>query len=251
MTVNIGNSGTLSRMECQLVRDFNASINVLMEQFERFWRSGTLSHPALSELIGVFENRGSLWRLKDVGHLLFSKTDDPAGQLLDRTLGAIYHETIKLMEATYQSQHYASACRTFMERSFTGRETVSEAESTARQELEQASERLLDVLEECADDLNYGIRRLNELLEIARPLLCICYAGKGSNQMLIRYLDGRRKIFERVMDGHYEEFINALGWEDESSPIGEHRFASRFAGGRECRNCPAAPEAEKQSIQNN
>ena len=221
MPSNKGKSGTIARMECQLIRDFSTSVDALLEQFSRFKRSGTLSHPTLRELIGVFENRGSLWRLKDVGHLLFSTPENPAGQLLDRTLGAIYHETVKLMEATYQSQHYASVCKTFLERNSSSAGNVdSDGPGSPAEEAVTARSagRLLAVLQECTDDLGRGIERLEELLEIARPLLCICFAGKGSNQMLTKYLAGRQELIKRVMSGSYEDFTGALGGRRDISP---------------------------------
>lgn len=225
MVSKIGNQATISRMECQLMRDFSGAVDILLEQFERFQRSKTLSHPALSDLIGVFENRGALWRLKDTGHLLFSRPENPAGQLLDRTLGAIYHESVKLMEATYQSQHYANACKTFIRSSLAESLELAGAQQpgepngkTERQSLEEAAARLLEVLQECAEDLEAGINRLTELLEIARPLLCICFAGRKSNSMLVRYLDERRELAARAMASHYQNFLQALDWENQTWP---------------------------------
>ena len=234
MSFNANKPETVSRMECQLVRDFCASAGTLMEQFERFERSRTLSHPALSELLGVPNNRGSMWRLKDAAHILFARADNLPGQLLDRSIGTIFHETIKLMEATYLSQHYVTACKTYILRNFSGGGQgfrVSPPLEGA-DVLAESADDLLAVLEECSQDVRYGIERLGKILDIARPLLCTCFNGKGGNQMLMKYLDGRKMLVEKVMGRFYQDFLDSLNFNGQNSPAEEPRFSSRFALGK-------------------
>lgn len=239
---------TIARTECQLFRDFCASAALLMEQFARFDRAGTLSYPALRDLLGEPTNRGPLWRLKDTAHVLFSDDDLP-GQLLDCTLGSIFHETIKLMEATYQSHYYSSACEALVTRVGSSQaffhlgqhlgQHLGEQNQDAQQpeqagptqpisgrpslnyegaanfggqpdHLASAAKQLLAVLQAGGEDVRLGITRLQILLDISRPLVCVCFAGKTGNQMLLRFLEGRQALIEKVMGEYFVELKNAL-----------------------------------------
>jgi len=236
MSFNTSKPETISRMECQLIRDFCTSAGALMEQFKRFERSKTLSHPALSELLGVSNNRGSLWRLKDAAHTLFSRPDNLSGQLLDRTIGTIFHETLKLMEATYLSQHYVTACKSFIANNLTcndGEGACGDLSVEQQALLADAADDMLTVLEDCALDVRYGIDRLGRLFDIARPLLCVCFCGKGSNQMLVKYLEGRKDLVEKVMGSFYNRFMDALSLDGQAPPAEELKFSSRFALSKE------------------
>lgn len=205
---------TIARTECQLFRDFCASVGLLMEQFERFDRAGTLSYPALRDLLGEPTNRGPLWRLKDTAHVLFSDEDLP-GQLLDCTLGSIFHETVKLMEATYQSHYYSSACEVLVAKAGSKQALLplQAGEGSALGQPNQLACRandLLALLQAGGEDVKLGIKRLQALLEIGRPLICICFAGKGGNQMLLRFLQGREAMIEKVMAEYFLNLTQAL-----------------------------------------
>ena len=221
-----------------MFRDFCASVSLLLEQFQRYQRSGTLSHPALSDLLGEMTNRGPLWRLKDACHILYSDSLHLDDQLLDRTVGSIFHETIKLMEATYQSQHYANACKIYAAQIKAANVQLeienNEASNVCNQAatpaiigwdrnlnsnfsqtewalLADATEDLLTVLEDSTGDVKRCIKRLQALLSTCRSLLCICFSGKASNSMLNKYLQGRMGLIKQVMDTHYNNFMQALG----------------------------------------
>ncbi len=238
MPFKVNRTETIVRIECQMFRDFCASVYQLLEQFKRYERSGTLSHPALSELLGEMTNRGPLWRLKDACHILYSDSKHLDEQLLDRTIGSIFHEAIKLMEATYQSQHYANACKIYAcqikaaspqlncnKKGLPNEHNTQPDISIATcqkddlncnfsQEdwalLADATEDLLTVLEDSTGDVKRCIKRLQSLLNTCRSLLCLCFNGKTGNSMLSKYLQSRTNLIKQVMDGYYENFVHAL-----------------------------------------
>lgn len=250
MSFKVNRPETIVRMECQMFRDFCASVSQLQEQFKRYERSGTLSHPALSELLGEMTNRGPLWRLKDACHILYSDSKHLDDQLLDRTIGSIFHEAIKLMEATYQSQHYANACKIYANqiKAITPKtkqvgpenqnnQLFNEQKSLAGSSYSQpntptniglkedlncsfsqkdwalladATEDLLTVLEDSTGDVKRCIKRLQSLLDTCRPLLCLCFNGKASNSMLSKYLQRRANLIKKVMGSYYENFVHSL-----------------------------------------
>lgn len=91
-----------------LLRNFCLIHQSLELEFSRHSRTGQIDFNALSELIGQDMNQGRLWRLKDTAHLLFRVLPDPpaVGQLLDWSIGYIFHECMKLKEDAYQLQVY-------------------------------------------------------------------------------------------------------------------------------------------------
>lgn len=91
-----------------LLRNFCLIHQALEVEFSRHSTTGLLDFDALAELIGQDMNQGRLWRLKDTAHLLFRFLPDapPVGQLLDWSIGYIFHECMKLKEDAYQLQVY-------------------------------------------------------------------------------------------------------------------------------------------------
>lgn len=69
----------------------------------------------LSRLVGSEGEKGPLWRLKDLCHLLWPEGDqagEVSGSLLDWLIGSIFHETMKLKENIYLLNCYGpAACR--------------------------------------------------------------------------------------------------------------------------------------------
>lgn len=219
MSFKICRPETIARLECQMFRDFCASVSLLLAQFARYERSGTLSHPALSDLLGEASNRGPLWRLKDICHILYSSSTYLDAQLLDRTVGSIFHETTKLMEATYQSQHYTNVCKIYAaEIKATNPQAQVFTNNTnchfARHDwqlLAAATSDLLAVLADSAGDVKRCILRLQALLATCRPLLCLCFSGKSDNAMLNKYLQSRVRLIQEVMADDYAHFCESLG----------------------------------------
>jgi len=91
-----------------LLRNFCFIHSALEVEISRHSRTGLVDFNALAELIGQDMNQGRLWRLKDTAHLLFRLLPDPpsVGQLLDWSIGYIFHECMKLKEDAYQLQVY-------------------------------------------------------------------------------------------------------------------------------------------------
>ncbi|MHB8809039.1 MAG: hypothetical protein ACYC9M_03370 [Desulfobulbaceae bacterium] len=69
----------------------------------------------LAYLVGSENEKGPLWRLKDLCHLLWPEGDqagEVSGSLLDWLVGSIFHETMKLKENIYLLNSYGpAACR--------------------------------------------------------------------------------------------------------------------------------------------
>ena len=91
-----------------ILRDFCLSYQLLSQEFSRYDQTGIIDFYFLLELIGIEMNQGQLWRLKDTAHLLFRSQDrvPELEQLLDWSMGYIFHECTKLKEDAYQQNFY-------------------------------------------------------------------------------------------------------------------------------------------------
>lgn len=65
----------------------------------------------LTSMVGTETRKGSLWRLKDLGHQIWPRhscaPNDP-GILLDWLIGALFHETVALKENLYLLHNYSA-----------------------------------------------------------------------------------------------------------------------------------------------
>jgi len=69
----------------------------------------------LTVMVGTESEKGPLWRLKDLCHLVWPQSDEPQGQggsLVDWLVGAVFHEAMKLKENIYLLNSYGpAACK--------------------------------------------------------------------------------------------------------------------------------------------
>lgn len=82
---------------------------------QRFRAQRTELWQRLAGLVGSESEKGPLWRLKDLCHLLWPEGNEDgevSGSLLDWLIGSIFHETMKLKEDIYLLNSYGpAACR--------------------------------------------------------------------------------------------------------------------------------------------
>ncbi len=69
----------------------------------------------LTVMVGTEREKGPLWRLKDLCHLVWPQSDENQGQggsLVDWLVGAVFHEAMKLKENIYLLNSYGpTACK--------------------------------------------------------------------------------------------------------------------------------------------
>lgn len=66
----------------------------------------------LTAMVGTESEKGPLWRLKDLCHLVWPKSAEPrekGGSLVDWLVGAVFHEAMKLKENIYLLNSYGPA----------------------------------------------------------------------------------------------------------------------------------------------
>ncbi|MDL2316045.1 hypothetical protein LJC59_03075 [Desulfovibrio sp. OttesenSCG-928-A18] len=185
--------------ERDVLRDFCRASSLLFAQFERFAASGSISFPVLRDMVGEPLNKGLLWRLKDTAHHAFltADLDRPAGRLLDWTLGYIFHESLKLMEDAHQQQYYVP-------------ELVELAGRDLEIEVDVMVQELLSIQDQTAESMRREVFRLEDLLQHARRLFCLYFAGARKHRPLARFLNDNIDLASRTLGGDFPRLIRAV-----------------------------------------
>lgn len=185
--------------ERDVFRDFCLVADSLGQQFARFTETGAVSFSVLSRLVGEPWDKGMLWRLKDTSHHIFLKREGAGvvAQLLDWTLGYMFHETLKLMEDAHQWQFYSPRLSGLADSGFC-----------------PVPSGLLETLHliqgETRESMRRETARLQTLLAHAKKLFCLYFAGSAAHRPLARFLHDNNELVRRIFTDAYTELIQAI-----------------------------------------
>lgn len=185
--------------ERDVFRDFCLASDSLAQQFERFADTGAVSFSVLRAMVGEPWDKGLLWRLKDKAHHVFLNREGAGliAQLLDWTLGYIFHETLKLMEDAHQWQYYTPRLSGLVDNGFC---PVPSG----------LLETLRVIQRETRESMSRESARLQTLLIHARKLFCLYFTDAGAHRPLARFLHDNNELVRRVFGTDYEEFIRSV-----------------------------------------
>lgn len=185
-----------------LLRDFCLAAAGLEEQFERFDASGSLSFSIISEVVGNEVSKGLLWRTKDAAHHLVDEADPLApGNRLDWCIGFLFHESLQMLEAAYQLQHYAPKLA-FLVSSLTERSGSNGRETPERQ--------LLALSQKSRAGLKAHINRVRKLMSLTCEFFCAYLAGQAANRPLARLIYERENLLRPVFGPLYPRLLEAV-----------------------------------------
>ena len=128
--------------------------------------------------VGTEQNKGKLWHLKDLCHLLWRESDpskDDEGLMLDWMVGAIFHEAMKLKENTYMIDRYRASC-------------PASKLGSARSVVGNGSYVCMEFFAEMEREIERGIKRLECLFGHAEERLKSVIRQEKDNALLVRYL---------------------------------------------------------------
>ena len=183
-----------------ILRDFCLSYQLLFQEFYRYDQTGIIDFYFLLELLGVEMNQGQLWRLKDTAHLLFRSKDDvpELEQLLDWSLGYIFHECTKLKEDAYQQNFYIPWLEKISQSA-----TNNPEQFAAPSELLQATSQTKESIQREVDRIRFIINHCLKLLIQYLPL-------HSENPYLARFLFDQNELVQDVFAQSYNQLIKAM-----------------------------------------
>ncbi len=153
----------------------------------------------LTVMVGTESEKGPLWRLKDLCHLVWPKSDEPQGQggsLVDWLVGAVFHEAMKLKENIYLLNSYGPAACQLRSRS-AGPAPVPRLES------------MIDVrglISRAAADVVGQMEQIAFLLTHAAFILRLMMPDLARNMLVVRLLVEREDVL-RLLWGETLEAV--------------------------------------------
>ncbi len=192
----------------RLYGDFHA----LLQEFRRLYAAYLDGRPpsfqAMSTFVGNEDDRGGLWRLKELCHHLWRQNDtgDLEGTLLDWTIGSLFHEAMKLKENIYLRENYLPVIQ---------RALAQDRPTILGMECRRFTERTETEIARQMDTVGFLFGQANVLLRIM-------LAGQSTNPLLLRFLAEHESIADDL-------------WQEPLAEV----FAELFDGRPEIGYCAA------------
>ena len=190
-----------------VLRDFCFGALELEQQFARFDLSGSISFPIISGLLGEGSNKGPLWQLKDTAHHLFQREPrkSSAGNYLDWSIGFLFHECVKIREASYQAQNYAPQLTFF---------------AGAGKKVSGMGKQLLKITGRGNAAMRQYVDTARELVRSACKLFCEYLKNESGSRPLARLIYDREELLRQVFRELYPTLlISVYGNAPELCPL--------------------------------
>jgi len=157
-----------------ILRDFIYSYSFFLK-IKKKYRDKGITYEGLDNWVGTRTDRGTLWVLKDNCHRLWKDIDpdiQPEPFFFDWMVGAIFHEAMKLKENAYMVDRYHPAYQV--------------ASTTATSYVWQ--ENCQYFFKETLEDIQRGIKRLENLFVCAAEHLKSLLLAERDNSLLVRFM---------------------------------------------------------------
>mgnify|MGYP001167480901 CR=1 FL=1 len=181
------------------MRTFYSRVARTYEDFVELYQGqiskGTISFDALARLVGNESRKGPLWQLKDHCHHLFRESANPTGRHLDRVIGSIFHEAMKLKENIYLYRFYGPAAEELSRSTAPLLHGGLSREKFRRKILKEAGHEL--------DNLALLFCRVNFLLRLLLP-------DQSQNVLLLRLLIEEKRLGRLLWGESVTEIFSEL-----------------------------------------
>lgn len=162
----------------------------------------------LSLVLGTENNKGQLWRLKDISHSVWPENDrqrDIHGSLVDWLIGSLFHEAMKLKENIYLISKYGSS-------DFLPDVQAREPLLTGRSGYSSLSQLLdtQDIFFRISADTIFQIERLVHLFERGVYLLRVMIPDLADNDLVIRLLTEKESLIEEIWGESLPDFFSDI-----------------------------------------
>lgn len=184
-----------------MFRNFCQASQALGKEFELFDRERRICFERIHDLAGSELSKGLLWQLKDTAHHVFRNDPESplVGRYLDWGLGYIFHETIKLMEDSYQKFNYAPWLRELQDCSLVWDEQDKDI-----------VDQFTAIPIQTEESMRREIDRIRAIMTICRRLLPSYLARHRENMLLARYIFSQNRLVRQVFGDEYDGFLTGI-----------------------------------------
>ncbi|WP_456325291.1 hypothetical protein [Desulfonauticus submarinus] len=189
-----------------ILRDFCLISCKLEKEFAAYDQHGRMNFAFFNYLVGEEMSKGPLWRLKDMAHIL-SKHERKApllAQLIDWSLGYIFHESMKLKEDAYQQEYYRPWFKEIRQKDL------------MEVEIRGIVDELYQVLKQTSESILREIKRIRFLQFHLRHLFLLYLPYQKDNELLARFLFAQSNLIEKVFKHSHSELLENIYGDDLS-----------------------------------
>ena len=164
-----------------IVKDFFSSSDFFCEIERRIHEQG-LSYDGMEVWVGTQENKGTLWKLKDMCHDLWKDAEpakNPHKFMFDWIIGTLFHEAMKLKENLYVLMNYQPAYNALY---------------FPENDPNNPDDKCPSFFNEIADEINRGLKRILCLYDKGLVTLQTIMKKEKDNALLIRFILDERRI---------------------------------------------------------
>ncbi len=168
-------------------------------------------------MVGSENNKGPLWRLKDLCHLVWpedKQEQDGGGSLVDWLIGSIFHEAMKLKENMYLLNRYGPAVCKMKEQSIDIPVSPMSIHSSVPK-----LESMIDVqgmIKRAAADVVRQMEQVAFLFNHACYMLRVMMPQMAGNMLVVRLLIEREKLVSRLWGEQLEDIFRDMYYGDEA-----------------------------------
>ena len=195
----------------RLYGDFHALLQRFHTMYADFLAGTPPSFQEISTFVGDETDRGGLWRLKELCHLLWRWEQDPhptdegawqkqgaeeaalEGALLDWTVGSLFHEAMKLKENVYLRENYLPVIREALRRK--QRDEAADRRRAGPALLGMECRRFVERTE---SEIGRQMDTMGFLFGQANVLLRLLLAAERDNHLLLRFLSEHETIVQEL-----------------------------------------------------
>ncbi|MDW7772940.1 MAG: hypothetical protein SCH71_08625 [Desulfobulbaceae bacterium] len=163
----------------------------------------------LTRMVGSESDKGPLWRLKDLCHLVWPEgtyDHDRSGSLVDWLIGSIFHEAMKLKENVYLLNRYGSAAYKMKEYSIDIPVTALSARAPTLENIVDVE----GVINGAAADVVKQMEQIAFLFITSSYMLRMILPAYAGNAFIIRLLIEREALVERFWGESLEDIFNDM-----------------------------------------
>lgn len=162
-------------------------------------------------LVGSENDKGPLWRLKDLCHLVWPEETyehDRSGSLVDWLIGSIFHESMKLKENVYLLNRYGTAAYKMKEHPIDIPVTALSVRA-AMPRLESMVD-MQGVIDRAAADVVKQMEQMAFLFLTSCYMLRMILPRFAENALVVRLLIEREKVVHRFWGEKPEDIFNDM-----------------------------------------
>jgi len=187
-----------------ILREFCLTSVALEKGFAYYEQNNQIQFEFLHDLLGSEMNKGPLWRLKDMAHVLaeYEIKSPFLVKLIDWTMGYVFHECVKLKEDAYQQTQYRPWFQSLKQ------------VRISQPEVKNIVDELFQVINQTSESISREVKRIKFLQYQLRQLFILYLPYHRENELLARFIFAQNQLIQTVFKHSYDKLLKNIYQDD-------------------------------------